>query len=75
MCLVWLLGIIAIIGLISIVVRKRKGQHVDEVPTCNSNDTTYPRNGRQYLSPTASKVLDAKMDAEDKRFRGSKTWD
>ena len=74
MCLVLLLGIIAVIGLICFVIRKRKGRHVDEVPTCNNNDTPHPRNVRPHLSLAASKALDDVMDAEDDRFRGSKTW-
>ena len=77
MHLVWLLGIVVIISLslICLVVRKkRKGQHDDEVPTSNNNDMPYPCNRKRYLSPAASKVLDDAMDAEDDRFRGSKTW-
>ena len=70
-----LLSIIISLSVICVVVRKkRKGRHDDEVSACNNNDMPYSRNGKHHLSPAASKVLDDAMDAEDDRFRGSKTW-
>ena len=56
-------------------VHKRQKPSIDKNPPCTDGDTALPRKVRPHLSHEESMVIESKMNEEDGRFIGSKTWD